>query len=105
HIENGLKILEIESIELELTFPERYPIDPPFIRIVYPRFEYRTGHITSGGSICMELLTKSGWVSTYSIESLIIDIKSQILEGNGRIDTKRFDKYTLNEAKDSYKRV
>lgn len=105
NIESGLKTLGIEAVELEIIFAEKYPIDPPFIRIVYPRFEYKTGHITSGGSICMELLTKSGWVSTYSIESLIIDIKSQILEGDGRIDIKRFDKYSLDEAKDSYKRV
>lgn len=37
---------------------------PPFVRVVRPRFQFRTGHVTIGGSICMELLTLSGWNSS-----------------------------------------
>lgn len=105
-IKQDLIKLNIKAIEMEIRFPERYPIEPPFIRIVSPRFEYKTGHITSGGSICMELLTKSGWSPMYSIESLIIDIKCQIVEGDGKVDMQRWKyKYTLQEAQNSFYRV
>lgn len=105
-IKKDLAELGIKVIELEIIFPERYPVEPPFIRIVYPRFVYRTGHITSGGSICMEILTKSGWSSAYSMESLIIDIKCQILEGNGQIDRRNYNlRYSFGEAKASFYRV
>lgn len=105
-IYKDMKDLGIKEIELEMEFPDFYPIEPPFIRIISPRFEYRTGHITSGGSICMELLTKSGWSPVYSIETLLVDIKSQIIEGGGQIDKTNYKhKYTKTEAKASFYRV
>jgi ubiquitin-conjugating enzyme E2 Q len=45
---------------LEIRFPPDFPWQPPFIRVVAPRFAFHTGHVTVGGSICMELLT-SAW--------------------------------------------
>lgn len=105
-IKQDLERIGIREIEMEIIFPERYPIEPPFIRIVSPRFVYRTGHITSGGSICMEVLTNSSWSPMYSLESLIVDIKCQIVEGNGQIDMENWrHKYTLREAQDSFYRV
>jgi ubiquitin-conjugating enzyme E2 Q len=49
------------AVELDVVFPQDYPWSPPFIRVLRPRFQFRTGHVTMGGSICMELLTKTGW--------------------------------------------
>jgi ubiquitin-protein ligase len=106
NIKQNLMEIGVNEVEMEISFPDKYPIEPPFIRIVSPRFVYQTGHITSGGSICMELLTKSGWSAMYSIESLIIDIKCQIVEGDGQIDMARWrQKYTLDEARQSFFRV
>jgi hypothetical protein len=31
------------------------------VRVIRPRFAFHTGHVTVGGSICIELLTSSGW--------------------------------------------
>jgi hypothetical protein len=31
------------------------------VRAIRPRFAFHTGHVTVGGSICIELLTSSGW--------------------------------------------
>lgn len=96
---------KIDNIELEITFPDNFPFSPPFIRIVRPRFERLTGHVTIGGSICMEILTQSGWSSASTIESLIITIKSQIIEGGGRLSP-NFDKpYSLQEAKEAFDRA
>ncbi|XP_041375439.1 ubiquitin-conjugating enzyme E2 Q1-like [Gigantopelta aegis] len=55
-------------ITLEMQFPGDFPFSPPFIRVVRPRFKFLTGHVTIGGSICMEMLTKSGWRPTNDIE-------------------------------------
>lgn len=38
-----------ECIELEMLFPSEYPNDPPFIRVLQPRFALRSGHVTIGG--------------------------------------------------------
>jgi ubiquitin-conjugating enzyme E2 Q len=97
---------KIPFIKMELLFPETYPFHPPFIHLVNPRFQYQTGHITSEGAICMELLTPSGWTPIQSIESMLIQIKALIIEGDGKLDEKRWNQpYSLEEAKRSFERV
>jgi len=55
----------LASVVFEMRFHASYPISPPFIRVVRPRFLPFAmgggGHVTAGGSICMDLLTNSGW--------------------------------------------
>lgn len=55
----------LKSVVLEIRFHAAYPICPPFVRVVRPRFRTFAagggGHVTAGGSICMDLLTNSGW--------------------------------------------
>ena len=34
-----------KEIELRVAFPSSYPAEPPFVRIVRPRFHFRTGHV------------------------------------------------------------
>lgn len=101
-----LKKYGIDEVEIEITFEDQYPLLPPFIRIVHPRFEFHTGHITLGGSLCMELLTNQGWSPTYSVENVIIQIKLAISEGGGKLDQKNYNqRYTLKEAKEAFNRV
>ena len=101
-----MKELGIKEIELEIRFPENYPFSPPFLRVVKPRFQHLTAHITSAGAFCQELLTDKGWVPTCSIESLITVIMTEIVEGGGRIDKQRYNiPYSINEAKESFIRV
>lgn len=92
-------------IELEMIFENDYPFSPPFVRVVYPRFQFRTGHITIGGSICMELLTTSGWRPTNDIESVIVQIRSEMIEGGARLDFRTDYPYTEKEARDAFHRV
>lgn len=56
----------VDHILLEVFFPRSYPRDPPFVRVVYPRFAWRTGHVTWGGSICLETLVNTGSPSGYN---------------------------------------
>ena len=37
-------------IMLRLYFQSSYPASPPYVRVIRPRFQFRTGHITIGTS-------------------------------------------------------
>mmetsp|Transcript_4348 Transcript_4348/g.6092 ORF Transcript_4348/g.6092 Transcript_4348/m.6092 type:complete len:339 (+) Transcript_4348:66-1082(+) len=86
-----------DFILLELRFSKDYPFAPPFVRVVRPRFAFRTGHVTLGGSICMELLTNSGWNSTNDIESILIQIRAELLAGGARLDANMSTNFEYSE--------
>ena len=99
------------TIVLRITFPKRFPNDVPFVRIVRPRFQYQTGHVTIGGSICTPLLTSSGW-KPMTIESLVSSVIVMLKEGGARIQYKPdghcmrpLIDYTEEEARMAYTRV
>ncbi|CAD7697949.1 unnamed protein product [Ostreobium quekettii] len=120
-----------DHLAMEITFPEDYPQQPFFIRVVTPRCRWYTGHVTAGGSICIEALTLSGtpnsWQPDYCVESMLnIIIHNMIdcevvyvqtptgpggLSGPLRIDLER--KYTSNvmapyseyEAQSAFRRM
>lgn len=94
-----------DCLTFSVTFPQEYPFAPPFIRLVSPRFQFRTGHITIGGSICFQLLTKSGWIPASSIESIFVQIRLSLVSGGGRLDFGNRSPYSLNEAKQAFFRV
>lgn len=93
------------GVLFDVVFPGAFPFSPPFIRVVYPRFQFHTGHVTVGGSICMELLTEVGWLPTYSIESVFVQIRTEICEGGGRIDFANAQDYSEAEAMQAFERV
>ncbi|EEP82443.1 predicted protein [Uncinocarpus reesii 1704] len=74
-----LKKAGLTSIVLELRFPKDYPMSPPFVRVIRPRFlgfhQGGGGHVTAGGALCMELLTNSGWSAVSSIESVLLQVR------------------------------
>ncbi|KAK3989811.1 hypothetical protein QBC44DRAFT_78117 [Cladorrhinum sp. PSN332] len=74
-----MKQHKVTSVVLEVRFPKDYPFNPPFVRIVRPRFlpfmEGGGGHVTIGGALCMELLTTSGWSPANSIESVLLQVR------------------------------
>ena len=105
-LEAQMQRLGIAAIEIEITFKETYPIAPPFIRVVYPHFKFHSGHITVGGSLCMEMLTNQGWSPTFNVENVITQIKMAISDGGGEIDEANFNKrYSMDEALEAFKRV
>lgn len=53
----------------------------------------------------MDLLTNSGWSPVNSIESVLIQIRTEMVEGNGRLDTSNVTPYTVEEAKAAFTRV
>ena len=94
------------SVQLELRFSGDFPSQPPFVRVVSPRFAFHTGHVTVGGSLCMAELTQSFWSSATSIETLLLLVRTALVEGGGTIDLRMGHvPYTLKEAREAYVRV
>ena len=90
---------------LEISFEHTYPNTPPFVRIVRPRFIYRTGHVTVGGSFCIESLTSKGWESARTMQGVLMEVLCLIQTGGGRLQIKNSRDYTLKEAKSAFIRT
>ncbi|KAH1320809.1 hypothetical protein KXX47_001612 [Aspergillus fumigatus] len=108
-----LKQANMKSVVLELRFPPGFPMSPPFVRVIRPRFlEFANGgggHVTAGGALCMELLTNSGWLPTASIESVLLQVRMAITNPEPRparlaLNRSRSD-YSVVEAVEAYKRA
>ncbi|KAI1422115.1 hypothetical protein F5Y12DRAFT_654007 [Xylaria sp. FL1777] len=67
------------SIVVEIQFLRGFPVTPPFVRVIKPRFlpfaKGGGGHVTSGGAMCMELLTNTGWSPVSSMESVLLQVR------------------------------
>ncbi|KAJ5377718.1 uncharacterized protein N7496_005127 [Penicillium cataractarum] len=106
-----LKAANLTSVVLEIRFPPNFPMDPPFVRIIRPRFlEFAHGgggHVTAGGAICMELLTNSGWSAVASIESLLLQVRLAISTKDhpARLAHGRNYDYSVGEAVAAYTRA
>jgi len=123
---------KINSIIFEIRFPPDFPLSPPFFRIITPRFlpfiHGGGGHVTGGGSICMDLLTASGeytlsllsisptssfysisgWLPSYSIPAIIMQIKlaiSNLDPRPARLAPNWTQNYGVSEALAGYKRA
>jgi len=88
-----------DYITIHLRFSADYPFKPPFVRVVEPVFQFRTGHVTLGGAICMELLTNSGWKPFNDIEQIIVQIRAEIgsSDGGARLDLNQNSSTAYNE--------
>lgn len=79
-----MKARNCSSIVLEFRFGASYPISPPFVRVIHPRFlpfaQGGGGHVTAGGAICSELLTNSGWLPSLSLEKVLIEVRMNLCE-------------------------
>jgi ubiquitin-conjugating enzyme E2 Q len=107
-----MKKNDVKSVVLELRFGRDYPMAPPFVRVIRPRFLSFAagggGHVTAGGAMCMQLLTNDGWSVVSSIESVLVQVRMAItsldpkparLERGGRHD------YGVGEAVEAYVRA
>ncbi|RWS08460.1 ubiquitin-conjugating enzyme-like protein [Dinothrombium tinctorium] len=94
-----------DYILMNFLFKETYPFEPPFIRVVHPIIS--GGYVLGGGAICMELLTKQGWSSAYTVEAIILQIAATLVKGKARIQFNgskvREGQYSLARAQQSFK--
>ncbi|KAL5052294.1 hypothetical protein BDW71DRAFT_8571 [Aspergillus fruticulosus] len=112
-IAKDLQKAKITSIVVEMRFPADFPLVPPFLRIIRPRFVRFAlgggGHITAGGAMCMELLTNTGWLPSFSIESVLLQVRMAITNEVPRPARLDFHakgaEYGIDEAISEYRRV
>ncbi|KAJ5152995.1 uncharacterized protein N7482_009473 [Penicillium canariense] len=107
-----LKAAKLASVILEIRFPPQFPMDPPFVRVIRPRFmEFARGgggHVTAGGAMCLELLTNSGWSAVTSMESLLLQVRMALSATDphpGRLSHERVGDYSVGEAVQAYTRA
>ncbi|KAF2020785.1 hypothetical protein BU24DRAFT_8388 [Aaosphaeria arxii CBS 175.79] len=101
-----------KSVVLELRFGKDYPMSPPFVRVIRPRFlgfqQGGGGHVTAGGAMCMELLTNDGWSAVSSIESVLLQVRmamSSLEPKPARLENHIRSDYGVAEAVDAYIRA
>ena len=110
-----MKAAGFTSIVLEIRFGKDYPMSPPFVRVIRPRFlpfmSGGGGHVTGGGAMCMELLTNNGWSAVSSIESVLLQVRIAIMNFEpkpARLESKskvQQRDYGTAEAMDAYIRA
>lgn len=96
----------LTELVFEFRFPHDYPMGIPFVRVIRPVFKFLTGHITKGGAICLDTLTRENWSPALSVLGVISTIISVINDGDGALDMCRLtDQYSFSEAKDTFDRL
>ena len=83
-----------------LYLQDTFPFDPPFVRVINPIIS--GGYVLGGGAICMELLTKQGWSSAYSLESVILQIAATLVKGKARIQFSSSKVRTKHSVRDYF---
>ncbi|ERS96329.1 hypothetical protein HMPREF1624_07239 [Sporothrix schenckii ATCC 58251] len=104
--------LGVQSIVCELRFGADYPMSPPLVRVIRPRFvpflQGGGGNVTSGGAMCLELLTSTGWLPAYQTDAVLLQVRLAIsaTDRPARLDARNVHKdYGVAEAFDAYKRA
>ena len=107
-----MKAKNLKSVVLEIRFGKDYPISPPFVRVLRPRFmTYMAGgggHVTAGGALCMELLTNSGWSAVNNIESVLLQVRLAISSTEprpARLEAGAARDYGVGEAVEAFVRA
>lgn len=99
----------IDHLTLRARFPADYPNSPPFVYMLRPRLKEGSGYVLSGGGICMELLTQSGWSPATSIEALVQSVRAMLMAGQARLrETARSAKeheYSYDEAQRDFQHI
>ena len=101
----------LRSIVLEVRFGPQYPMSPPFVRVVKPRFlGYHRGgggNVTLGGAMCMELLTNTGWSAVSTVESVLMQVRLAMMdeERAARLESGPVRCYGVSEAVEAFKRA
>lgn len=107
-----MKTKGIKSVVMEIRFGKNYPMSPPFVRVIRPRFlsfmAGGGGHVTAGGALCMELLTNSGWSAVSNIESVLLQVRLAISSTDpkpARLEQGIIRDYQVGEAVEAFVRA
>merc|ERR1740121_1166297 len=97
------------SIDLEVSLPDGFPLEPPFVRIVYPQLQ--GGYVFRHGGICFEPLTVKGWAPSMTLPSLAMAIKGILdygdvgVAGAGNREKRTVPHYTEEGARKDHSHI
>lgn len=107
-----MKSKGVKSVVMEIRFGKNYPMSPPFVRVIRPRFlsfmQGGGGHVTAGGALCMELLTNSGWSAVSNIESVLLQVRLAMSSTDpkpARLESGAVRDYSAGEAVEAFIRA
>ena len=111
-IAKDMKSRGVKSVVMEIRFGKNYPMSPPFVRVIRPRFlsfmAGGGGHVTAGGALCMELLTNSGWSAVSNIESVLLQVRLAMSSTDpkpARLEPGTVRDYQVGEAVEAFIRA
>jgi ubiquitin-protein ligase len=90
----------VDYISVDFVFSGDYPLQPPKVRIISPRFRAGTGHVTPGGLIKMRILAEENWTPVYTVHAIVDEMKSVLVDGAARLEFE-YSFYSAQEAADS----
>jgi ubiquitin-conjugating enzyme E2 Q len=77
-LSRDMRHFKIKAIHIQVKFGPQHPDTPPFVRIIKPRFMQWMngggGHVTAGGSICIDMLTMKGWKKDITVDHILMVI-------------------------------
>ncbi|CAK7217404.1 hypothetical protein SBRCBS47491_003154 [Sporothrix bragantina] len=104
--------LGVASIVCELRFGADYPMSPPLVRVIRPRFtpflQGGGGNVTAGGAMCMELLTSTGWSPANQTDAVLLQVRLALCATDrpARLDRQHYmGEYGVGEAFAAYNRA
>jgi len=72
------------AVSLELALhPTEHPFLPPFVRVVAPQFEPRTGFVLRGGAIALDIY--GAWTAATTLPCLLESLRAGIASGAPRL--------------------
>lgn len=89
--------------KVNLKFPEGYPLEPPFARLVEPQIKPKNGWLTKEGAFCIDLFSSEKWKPVINIETLIIQLRALLIDDEYEIMDG--DNYNETQARDSYRNL
>jgi ubiquitin-conjugating enzyme E2 Q len=109
-LSKDLKTHKVDAVHLQVKFGPQHPSTPPFVRIIKPRFMQWMngggGHVTAGGSICIDMLTMKGWKKNITVD-MVLMVVHQALSDVDPVPARLIgaQEYGIREAVNAYIRV
>ncbi|KXJ22110.1 ubiquitin-conjugating enzyme E2 C [Exaiptasia diaphana] len=79
----GVKETVYEGLKYKLTieFTDKYPYEAPTVKFKTPCYH---PNVDTKGNICLDILTKDKWVSTFTVRTLLLSLQSLLGDPNLR---------------------
>eukprot|EP00698_Gefionella_okellyi_P008422 TRINITY_DN2090_c0_g1_i1.p1 TRINITY_DN2090_c0_g1~~TRINITY_DN2090_c0_g1_i1.p1 ORF type:complete len:609 (+),score=112.73 TRINITY_DN2090_c0_g1_i1:252-1829(+) len=75
----------ISDVLVEARFTTDFPLVPPTVRVVRPRMLPNTGNVRHGGTMHVDMLSRSHWIPGFKLRDVVLSIKESLVVHDARI--------------------